>query len=531
VSAEPRIVEERVRAAELIAALSLATDLGAALPLEHGLQSTLVAMRLADRLGVDADTAAETYYACLLFYVGCTADAEVAAELFAGDVHAHFVPALYGSQLDMARALARALTPPERAAPVRAAVVARGLPRAMATTRRHVVAFCEVGEMLAGRLGLPAPVQTLFPHIAERWNGRGIPGRVRGEEIPLAVRILHVARDATFHRSVGGVEHAARVVRDRAGAAFDPAIAAVLADEADELLALEPGAHIWDETLSAEPGPGLALEAGRIDSALAAMGDFADLVSPYLVGHSAGVAELAAAAARHAGLPPAEVVIVRRAALVHDVGRVAVPAAIWQKPAALSADEWERVRLHAYHSERVFARSPFLQALAPVATSHHERCDGSGYHRGVAASALAPPTRLLAAADAYHAMTEPRPHRPPLAADEAADTLAAEAGAGRLDGDAVAAVLHAAGQPAPRIERPAGLTEREAEVVGLLARGLQTKQVARALGISVKTADRHVQNAYAKIGVSTRAAAALFAMEHGLATWGELPIGRPGVRS
>jgi HD-GYP domain-containing protein (c-di-GMP phosphodiesterase class II) len=178
------------------------------------------------------------------------------------------------------------------------------------------------------------------------------------------------------------------------------------------------------------------------------------------------------------------------------------------------------------HTERVLTRSPFLAALAPVATSHHERLDGSGYHRGATAAALTRPARLLAAADAYHAMTEPRPQRHALPPMEAAETLSQEARAGRLDADAVTAVLEASGQRVPRIERPARLTEREAEVIGLLARGLQTKQVARALGISIKTADRHIQNAYGKIGVSTRAAAALFAMEHGLVAWGEAPISR-----
>ncbi|MGH9178044.1 MAG: HD domain-containing phosphohydrolase, partial [Acidimicrobiales bacterium] len=173
---------------------------------------------------------------------------------------------------------------------------------------------------------------------------------------------------------------------------------------------------------------------------------------------------------------------------------------------------------------------PFLADLASVATLHHERLDGSGYHRSSTVAGLAPPARLLAAADVYHAMTEPRPHRAPLSDAEAAEALAAEARAGRLDPDAVAAVLDAAGHAVPRVERPAGLTEREAEVVGLLARGLQTKQVARQLGISFKTADRHVQNAYRKIGVSTRAAAAVFAMEHGLVAWGELPMGGKGVR-
>ena len=188
------------------------------------------------------------------------------------------------------------------------------------------------------------------------------------------------------------------------------------------------------------------------------------------------------------------------------------------------------MRLHPYHTERILSRSPFLAALAPVAGAHHERLDGSGYHRGTAGAGLTLPARVLAAADAYRAMTEPRPHRTPLPPERAADELAREASAGRLDADAVTAVVEAAGQQLPRVERPAGLTEREAEVVSMLARGLQTKQVAAALGISVKTADHHIQNAYRKIGVSTRAGATLFAMEHGLVAWGELPMGRPALR-
>jgi HD-GYP domain-containing protein (c-di-GMP phosphodiesterase class II) len=261
------------------------------------------------------------------------------------------------------------------------------------------------------------------------------------------------------------------------------------------------------------------------------MGAFADLISPYLAGHSAGVAELASAAAERCRLDEAAAIAVRRAALVHDLGRVAVGARTWQKSQPLTADEWEQVRLHPYHTERVLSRSPFLFALAPIAGAHHERLDASGYHRGSAGAALSMPARLLAAADAYHAMREPRPHREPIGPGPAAEILGQEASAGRLDADAVTAVLEAAGQPVPRIERPAGLTEREAQVVGMLARGLQTKQVARTLGISVKTADRHVQNAYRKIGVSTRAAATVFAMEHGLIAWGELPIARPAPRA
>jgi HD-GYP domain-containing protein (c-di-GMP phosphodiesterase class II) len=519
---------EQVRAAEVIAALSLATDLGIGVPLEHGLQSTLLAMRLAELLGVDPDTASRTYYACLLFYVGCTADAEVAAETFGDDdaLTTHALPARFGSRPEMLAGMMRALATSGSPAPVRIAQIARGMPRAAREFKGHVTAFCEVAQMLTDRLGLPASMQGLFAYLVERWDGKGLPGRARHEEIPLPVRIAAVARDAAFQHLLGGAEHAARMLRKRAGGAFDPAVAIPLADAAAELLALDADAAAWEATLAREPGPRLTLQGETIDRALGAMGDFADLASPYLVGHSAGVAELAADAARRCRLQPADLVRVRRGALVHDLGRVAVPVRIWQKAAPLTPDDWERVRLHAYYSERILSRSPFLAALAPVAGHHHERLDGSGYHRGTAAAELTPPARLLAAADAFHAMTEPRPHRQPLSPAQAADTLTREARAGRLDPDAVTAVLEAAGQRVPRIERPAGLTEREAEVIGLLARGLQTKQIARALGISIKTADHHIQNAYAKIGVSTRAAAALFAMQHGLTAWGELPIGR-----
>jgi HD-GYP domain-containing protein (c-di-GMP phosphodiesterase class II) len=506
-----------VRAAEVIAALSLATDLQLGLDFEHGLRSTVFAMRIGERVGVDRETLSDTYHACLLMYVGCTADVHVRAELF-DDIEVaarNLFPVMFGSSRETLGALARSVAP-GRAPLVRAATLARTIPKAARVMPLVDVACREVAGMLSDRLGLPASVQRLAAGVDERWDGTGEPGVIKGDALPLATRIAHVARDADMQRTLGGCERAARVIRDRAGGAFDPAIAVLVADHAAEILARDEGASAWEEALSCEPGPPLMLEGEAIDRALSAMGDFADLASPYLTGHSTGVAELATAAAQRCRLQAGEVVAIGRAALVHDVGRAAVPTTIWQKPGPLTPHEWERVRLHAYHSERILCASPFLAALAPVATAHHERLDGSGYHRGSAAAALSAPARVLAAADAYHAMTEPRPHRHALQPERAAEALGEEARAGRLDADAVGAVLEAAGHQTPRIRRPAGLTEREAEVVGLLARGLQTKQVANALGISAKTADRHVQNVYAKIGVSTRAAATLFAMEHGL---------------
>jgi HD-GYP domain-containing protein (c-di-GMP phosphodiesterase class II) len=518
---------EQIRAAEVIAALSLATDLGIGVPLEHGLHSTLIAMRLGKLLGVDAETASQTYYTCLLFYVGCTANAHIAAEVF-GDHNAlttYGAPVRFGAPAERVAGLMRAVAPPTGTPLVRVRQLAYGLPKLARLFPGQVAALCEVAQMLTDRLGLPAEIGAMFPYIDERWDGKGEPGRARGDEIPLAVRIAQVARDAAFQRMLGGPEYAARVIRRRAGGAFDPAVAATLADGAAGLLAADDDGSAWVDTLACEPVPQVTLSGDAIDRALTAMGDFADLASPFLVGHSAGVARMCASSGRMFGLDATEVAAVRRGALVHDVGRVAVPVTVWQKPGPLTPDEWEAVRLHAYHTERVLTRSPFLAALAAVATFHHERLDGSGYHRGVAAAGINRPARLLAAADAHHAMTEPRPHRQALSPQQASVTLSQEVRAGRLDAEAVAAVIEASGQPVPPLERPAGLTEREAQVIGLLARGYQTKQVGAALGISVKTADRHVQNAYAKIGFSSRAAAALFAMEHGLVTWGELPMG------
>jgi HD-GYP domain-containing protein (c-di-GMP phosphodiesterase class II) len=496
-------------------------------PFEHGLRSTLIAMRLADRLGVDREARLQTYYACLLSHAGCTTDAHVTPEVYGDSLTRHFHPVMYGSGREVLTGLIRALPDPDSTGPVRTLQVAGRFPRMVRETRPHLAAACEVAGMLADRLGLSRSVQGLLAYLLERWDGHGPLGRAKGEEIPLPMRIVHLAVDVAFQLLLGDQERVVRLVRERAGHAFDPQVAACFAGDADRILALEVQGSVWGETLACEPYPRLLLEGEALDRGLAAMGNFADLISPYLAGHTAGVAELAEAAARRCGIEEDGVVALRRAALVHDLGRVAVDARTWQKRGPLSADEWERVRLHPYHSERVLARSEFLAALAPVAGAHHERLDGSGYHRGAVGADLSLPARLLAAADAYHAMTEPRPHREPIAPDRAAEILAEQASAGRLDAAAVTALAESAGQRAPRIERPEGLTEREAEVVGMLARGLQTKQVARALGISVKTADRHIQNAYRKMGVSTRAAATLFAMEHGLVAWGELPISRP----
>ena len=276
-------------------------------------------------------------------------------------------------------------------------------------------------------------------------------------------------------------------------------------------------ASAWDAILDAEPGLSRRVGGADLDAVLEGMADLVDLKSPFLAGHSRGVANLAAAAARLAGLPADEVSTLRRAGLVHDLGRLGVSNAIWDKPGPLRQAEYERVRLHPYLTDRMLARVGALGPSREIAARHHERLDGSGYPRGLTAVSLTPSDRLLAAADVYHAMTEPRPHRPPLTTDQAVRALRAEAKAGRLDGDAVNAVLRAAGQRAPaRRVWPAGLTSREVEVLGLLARGQSAKQIAQRLSVTPKTVANHVEHIYTKLGVSSRASATLYATRHGL---------------
>ena len=203
-----------------------------------------------------------------------------------------------------------------------------------------------------------------------------------------------------------------------------------------------------------------------------------------------------------------------------DLGRVGVPNGIWDRPGPLGVVDWERVRLHPYLTERILSRCPPLTLIGRVAAAHHERLDGSGYHRGTKAHDLDAAARLLAVADVVAAMGEPRPHRPPLPESEITRHIECEVRDGRLDARAANAVLATAGHARSRFGRrgagPLGLTEREIEVLRLIARGHTNREVAATFRLSPKTVGRHIENVYSKIGVSTRAAAALVAMEHGL---------------
>jgi HD-GYP domain-containing protein (c-di-GMP phosphodiesterase class II) len=507
--------ELRPRLVELVAAQSLAADLGLGQAMEHGLRACLIATRLADRLGLDERTRDDVYWVSLLAMVGCAADSFELRQIWGDDVALragmfHAGPSEFAiGRYFLSRAGSDGGT--ARRVGNRAKLLATGL-RAVTES---LTAHCQVTGQLAGQLHFGPGVSGPLQHTFARWDGKGVPRGLSGEAIALASRVQVVANYVEVEHRLHGVASAIAFVRKFAGSVMDPNIAESLVSGADEILG-SLKEQSWDDVVAAEPGARARLTGTQLDAALAALGDFSDLKSPWFSGHSARVSELAAAAAMLAGIPEPEVVRLRRAALVHGLGRAGIPNTIWDKPGALTHAERERMQLYAYYTDRILRRGS-LAVLADLASASHERMDGSGYPRGLSGAAIAPAARVLAAADVYDALTSLRPHRAPLSADEAARHLRESAKAGQLEGTSVDAVLTAVGHgPPKRPSAPGDLSPREVDVLRLIATGHTTASVAKTLSISAKTADHHIQHIYAKIGASNRSAATLFAMSHGL---------------
>jgi HD-GYP domain-containing protein (c-di-GMP phosphodiesterase class II) len=501
-----------------VATLSYAADLGLGQPMAHCMRQTVVALRLADLVGASDSELEATYYLGLMMNVYCHADASEQAKWFGDDI------SMKGDGFEMLdMSTARMISFILRRVGSHGSGVARArrLAAFSVAGQKQVVAFVAthsaLGSQFAGRIGLDAAVSVAIRQAYEQWDGKGYPNHLRAEAICLPARLVQLASPVEVFSRRRGVEAARTIARRHRGTQFDPAVVDLFCDNAPELLAGLDEAADWDAVLGTEPQLSRRVAGAQLDEVLEAMADLVDLKSPYLAGHSRGVANLVSEAARVAGYPEDDVIPLRRAGLIHDLGRLGVSNAIWDKAGALTGAESERVRLHPYLTDRMLARVAALGVSREIAARHHERLDGSGYPRGLTAASLTPSDRVLAAADVYHAMTEPRPHRPPVDPDLASRELRADASAGRLDGEAVEAVLIASGHRAPaRRVRPGGLTAREVEVLALLARGHSNKQIAQRLVVTPKTAANHVEHIYAKLGVSSRAAATLYATQHGL---------------
>ena len=505
----------RVRLAELVATISLGTDLGLGQPMEHVIRQTIIALRLADLLGLDNAEREVVYYSGLLAWVGCHTDAYEQSKWFGDDIAMKREAMFAGSTPAFARFFVTHLgagNPPLDRLRTGFAFPREGLRWFSDLLHTH----WQAADLFAERLGLGDDVRRSLIESYEWWNGKGAAG-LKGDDIRLTSRVVYLADVIAAYERTAGYDAALACARDRSGTQFDPGLVDLLCQHAPDVLAgLDAESH-WTEILNAEPGLARVVDDAGLDEVLAAMGDFADLKSPYFIGHSGEVAALAGRAAELLGLPTEDVKLIRRAGLVHDVGRLGVSNAVWDKTGPLTLTETERVRMHPYLTERMLASSPALADLAAIAVLHHERLDGSGYPRGLSGNAIPTSGRVLAAADRYSTLTAERPHRPAHSSDDAAALLRDDVRAGRLDGPAVDAVLTAAGH---RVRRrtawPAGLTNREVEILRLLTLGLTNRRIADRLQLSPKTVGAHVEHIYTKTGATNRATAGLFASKHGL---------------
>ena len=522
-SGELPIFSAPLRLGEFVATLALAQDSAFGQPLESQLRSCLIATWLAEVAGFDADLRETVYWVALLRYIGCTGHSHEVASVFGDEIAIRAQTLVHdaGNPAEVMRdvlAYATAGRPAEQ----RDEIIRTIQRTASEWAVYNFSSGCEVADRLVDRIGFGAPVREALRHTFERWSGTGYPAHAKGEAIPLAMRVVHLSHDMEAIGRVFSPQRALEAVRERRDRTYDPALADLLIAHGsgwfERLRKIDP----WHAVLALEPAPHRLLEGEALDQALQVAADFIDLKSPYRAGHSRRCAELSVSAARVLGFSKEAASTLYRAALVHDFGIIGVPNSIWDKPGSLTRAEFDRVELHSMLTDQILRRSPALDELNPVASAHHEKCDGSGYHRRLRAGAADPGACVLAAADIYAGLTAERADRPPYGAAEAAAELRRLESQGLLDSRACRAVLVAAGHgepaipPVGRARNPGGLSRREVDVLRLAAMGLTTQQIGDRLHISGKTADHHIQHIYNKIGVSTRAAAALWAMQNAI---------------
>ena len=510
----------KLRLAEFVATLALAQDNAFGQPLESQLRSCLLASRICDAADFDDSVRETAYWVALLRYIGCTGHAHEVATLF-GDEIAIRAQTLVHDAANPAEVMSDvfAYATAGRSEEERDEIIRMLQQTAHEWAVHNFTSGCEVGDMLVERLDFSPSVRESLAFTFERWNGKGFPTHAEGEAIPLPMRIVHLSHDMEAIARIFSPERAVEAARERRDRTYDPSLADLFVEHGPawfaQLAAIDP----WDAVLELEPEPRRVLSGDELDSALVVAADFIDLKSPYMGGHSRRCAQLATDAAHVLGLPGDAVTTLRRAALVHDFGTTAVSNAILDKPAALTRTEFDRVELHPMLTEQMLRRSA-LAELNPSAAAHHEKCDGSGYHKRLRVDTTDAAACILAATEVYIGLTTERADRPPFTDADAAVELHRLETVGALEARATRAVLLAAGhgEPAARTRRradsPGGLSRRELDVLGLAAKGLTTRQIAERLVISPKTADHHIQHIYAKIDVSTRAAAALWAIQH-----------------
>ena len=517
------MVQQLVRRAEFMLVLAYASDLATGQTRDFALRSSVLAMRLARAAGLSETEFRNVYHLALLRYIGCNADTHLLTALFGDEYELRRDVALnLGDPAERPGVLRRAITRAHIAAGTAdvAAAVETDMASAPQVTRSILAGHCEVARRIGQRLGLSPDIQSNLGQLYERWDGKGMPFGINGNAVRLAVRLVTLAQDAIIHAEASGIDGMVKVITRRRDGAYEAELADVFLARPNDFLDGLAGESSHAAILSMEPQPHASLTTDECEDAYLAIADMIDMRMPYTMGHSRAVADLVDRAARHMKLPERDICTLRHAAYVHDIGELAIPVARWQRSKPFLGREIDEMQLHPYHGERALAALTGQNGeVAALVLRHHERINASGYHRKVTGNDLSPAARLLAVAEAYRSACEARPHRAPVTEANAAGRLREAVRAGELCPAATAAVLAVAGQGSRRdkSERLAGLSAREIEVLRLIISGLTAKAAAEQLDIAPKTAENHIQNLYSKIGVTTRAGAALFAVENGLA--------------
>ncbi len=491
------------RRADFLMTLAYATDLATGQSRDFALRSCVLAMRLAEAAGLDDELRRQVYHQALLRYIGCNADTHLLSAAFGDEItlRQDLARIDMGSHSEIVETFVRAFTRMFADAPPAemADAIQKGLAEALQVSVPILAGHCEVAQRIAERIGLSQDIRRNLGQLYERWDGQGLPQGLKGDAVTLPVRMVTLAQDAIVLNEAHGHEAMAAMIAKRRGGAYEAELADLFLAHADRLLEGLDGPVDRETILALEPLPHATLDEKGCDEAWLAIADMIDMRMPFTFGHSRAVARLAEAAGKQMGLPASDIRVIRWAACTHDIGELAAPVSMWMRAGALTARETDAVRLHPYHGERALASmGDEGKPVAALVLRHHERLDGTGYHRYAKAPDLSPAARILAAA--------------------AAAKLRSAVRDGKLCPEAVEAVLACTGQPARRdmSERLAGLMPREIEVLRLIAAGHTAEGAARELDIAPKTADNHIQSLYSKIGVSTRAGAALYAIERGL---------------
>lgn len=511
-----------IRMAEVLAAFSLATDLGAGKPMGHAIRACYLGMHIAQTMRLSTEEQAELYYSFLLMHSGCTALSLALTPLIKGDELAAIADITLRDGANPREVLAwmRRFISPDAPLPTRVLNITEMMLHSRDAVD-HQRGACEVAVRTAQRLDMPQGVQEVVRHYLERWDGQG-PYGLKGSAIPVKARLLQMALKVEAFHTARGRHDLETWVLEQKGKAFDPQVVEVFlaVAETPNLWETLAQSDLWAVILDLEPdSPYRYIDEAKLDDVTLAVADFVDLKSPATMGHSRETARIAEGIARRMGLPQSEVADIRRAALVHDLGHVALPGNLLLHPGHLSEVDKEKLRLHPYYTERILSRVPALAAVAALAGKHHERMNGTGYYRGLSGNELSVSACILAVTDEFHERLQAHPGRADSGPADALKAMQPEVGT-MFSPECFEALAQELGVAAPkplrRREWPAGLTDRQVEVLRLAARGLSNREIGRQLAITEKTVGHHLEHIYNKIGVSSRVAAVFFAVEHEL---------------